>query len=66
MNPGVEKIVRRTVDQVKNGSIILLHDGYGKDRSQTVEAVQQIITELKNQGYQFVTVDDILVKAGGK
>jgi len=65
-NPGVEVIVDRTVKKVKNGSIILLHDGDGiasqASRIQSVEATRRIIQTLLAQGYQFVTVDEILAK----
>ncbi|VBB06553.1 polysaccharide deacetylase [Lucifera butyrica] len=67
-NPGVDVIVSRTLKGVKNGSIILLHDGDGieasQSRAQTVEAVRRIITELLLRGYTFVTVDEILAKTG--
>lgn len=63
-NPGVEVIVERTVSKVKNGSIVLLHDGDGIEsaapRAQTVEAVRQLIPLLRSQGYRFVTVEEIL------
>lgn len=63
-NPGVDTIVQRTVNKVRNGSVILLHDGDGvaaeASRAQTVEATRQIIRELKTRGYRFVTVDEIL------
>lgn len=60
-NPGVAIIVRRTVQQVKNGSIILLHDGAGDvSRAQTIEATRRIIQELKGRGYRFVTVGGLL------
>jgi polysaccharide deacetylase family sporulation protein PdaB len=64
VNPGIETITSRTVRQVRNGSIILLHDGDGVNatasRAQTVEATRRIIHELKSQGYRFVTVNEIL------
>lgn len=63
-NPGVETIVERTVNNVKNGSIILLHDGDGiasrDSREQSVEAARRIIEQLSAKGYKFVTVDEIL------
>lgn len=63
-NPGVDIIVKRTLDKVKSGAVILLHDGDGvtaaSPRAQTVAAARQIIRDLKAQGYKFVTVDDIL------
>ncbi|WP_190815947.1 polysaccharide deacetylase family protein [Saccharopolyspora pogona] len=51
--PGVQAIV----DAVRNdpatqGGIVLMHDG-GGDRSQTVEAVNQLIPYLLDQGYTF-------------
>ncbi|MDR3559924.1 MAG: polysaccharide deacetylase family protein [Negativicutes bacterium] len=65
-NPGADAIASRTISKVKNGSVILLHDGDGiaqKDsREQTVQATRQIIRELLAQGYKFVTVDEILAK----
>ena len=68
-NPGVEVIVDRTVAKVKNGSIILLHDGDGiasaASRIQSVEATRRIIQTLSAQGYTFVTVDGILAETEG-
>lgn len=62
--PGVDVIADRVVNKVKNGSIVLLHDGdglvHGGDRSQTIAATAKIIRRLKEQGYRFVTVDEIL------
>lgn len=64
VNPGVEVITSRAVSNVKNGSIILLHDGDGvaasASRAQTVEATRRIISELKKQGFRFVTVQEIV------
>lgn len=67
-NPGVEAIVNRTVSKVRNGSVVLLHDGDGvaqaASRAQSVEATRRIIQELQAQGYTFVTVDEIVAKPG--
>jgi peptidoglycan/xylan/chitin deacetylase (PgdA/CDA1 family) len=58
--PGVEAIVRRTVDGTRPGRIMLLHDGDGYDingdRSQTAAAMPAILDELLDQGYAFVTI----------
>jgi peptidoglycan/xylan/chitin deacetylase (PgdA/CDA1 family) len=58
--PGVDEIVRRTLEGVEPGSIILLHDGdgynAGGDRMQTATALPLIIDRLKEQGYEFVTL----------
>ncbi|HJV44644.1 MAG TPA: polysaccharide deacetylase family protein [Bacillota bacterium] len=58
-DPGVDKIVKRVLDNTRNGDIVLLHDHSGK-RSQTVDAIAQIIPELKKRGYQFITVSELL------
>lgn len=62
-NPGVDIIVSRVVDNVKPGSIVLLHDGDspGKKapRQETVEALPIIIDKLREKGYTFVTVDKL-------
>ena len=44
---------------VKPGQVILMHDG-GGDRSQTVEALSQCLPKLVEQGYSFVTVNELL------
>ncbi len=55
--PGVDEIVKRTVEGTGPGSIILLHDGDGYnpdgDRAQTAEALPKIIDELRRRGYEF-------------
>lgn len=61
--PGVEVIADRVLSKARNGSIVLLHDGdgaIGGDRSQTVAATEIIIRKLGQQGFRFVTVDEIL------
>ena len=42
--------------QVKNGSIILMHDIH----AETVHALPKVIDYLKEQGYEFVTVPEML------
>lgn len=42
-----------------NGSIILMHDG-GGDRSQTVEALKKALPQLKQEGYRFITISELL------
>lgn len=43
------------------GRIVLLHDGLSKNGpSATVQALPQLITALQQQGYQFVTVPQLL------
>ncbi len=52
-------IVDNVLSKVQPGSIVLMHDG-GGDRSETVKALPQIISALKRQGYQFVTLPQLL------
>jgi peptidoglycan/xylan/chitin deacetylase (PgdA/CDA1 family) len=55
--PGITTVAQRVFRQVKNGSIIVLHDGAygGQDVAATIEI---LIPQLLQQGYQFVTIDD--------
>ncbi|MCC3407276.1 MAG: polysaccharide deacetylase family protein [Microcoleus sp. PH2017_10_PVI_O_A] len=57
--PPAAVIARSVLSQATSGAIVLLHDG-GGDRQQTVEAVSAIIPKLKQQGYRFVTVPQLL------
>lgn len=57
-------VAKRVLYKTQSGSIILLHDGletketFRKD--QTIDALPTIITELKNRGYHFVTVPELI------
>jgi peptidoglycan-N-acetylglucosamine deacetylase len=55
-------LTQRILENVKPGSIILLHDG-GGDRSGTVRAVELIIPELRRRNFRFVTVSELLAHA---
>lgn len=59
--PGTASIVKK-MESVEAGQIILCHDG-GGDRSQTVEALKEAIPYLLKQGYEFVTVDELIADA---
>jgi peptidoglycan/xylan/chitin deacetylase (PgdA/CDA1 family) len=52
--PSPDEIQRRVMDEVKPGSVILLHDG-GGIRSNTVAALPGLITQLRAAGYNFRT-----------
>ncbi len=56
--PGVDAIVAQ-IESAQPGDIILMHDG-GGDRSQTVEALSIALPYLKEQGFSFVTIDQLL------
>lgn len=61
-NVNVETRVEKTLSQVKDGVIILLHDAEGN--YQTVEAIDQIIPKLLEEGYQFATVSELFEAKG--
>lgn len=62
VEPGVEHILEKSRDVVKNGGILIFHDGYG-DRTQTIEAVRILVSELTSQDYQLVTVSELLKRS---
>ena len=53
----IDERTERTLEQVQDGAIILLHDSY--NNFQTVAALDKIIPALQEQGYQFVTVTEL-------
>lgn len=58
-NPAPKTISDYVVSHVHAGSIVLLHDGGGQNRTSTIEALPAIIRELKKQHYRFVTLDQL-------
>lgn len=62
--PPAEVIERKVASQVRGGDVILLHDGshkaVGADRSQTVFATDHLIGRYKAEGYEFVTIPQML------
>ncbi len=52
----VQTVVQRVKEQVKDNSIILLHDYFDT----SVTAALQIVDELLEEGYEFVTVEEML------
>lgn len=57
--PGAETIERRLVRRVKPGSIVLLHDDRAA-REQTAVALDGALGRLRERGYRFVTVSELL------
>lgn len=56
-------IARRAVARTRPGSILIFHDGFdgkGGRRDETVRAVRLTVEALKDKGYRFVTVDELL------
>ncbi len=57
--PSPERLAHNVLRDAKPGGIVLMHDG-GGNRSNTVAALPEIISELKKQGYKFVTLPELL------
>jgi peptidoglycan-N-acetylglucosamine deacetylase len=55
-NPGADVIVSRILEQVGSGSDILLHDGV----EQTLEMLPDLVARLRQSGYRFVTVSEMV------
>ena len=53
-----DEIVNKVVTQVEENDIILLHDCY----ESSVEAALRIVDLLKSEGFEFVTVDELLIE----
>jgi peptidoglycan/xylan/chitin deacetylase (PgdA/CDA1 family) len=62
--PPAEKIERKVMKQMRGGDVILLHDGghkqMGADRSQTVLATDRLLTRYKAEGYEFMTIPQMM------
>jgi peptidoglycan/xylan/chitin deacetylase (PgdA/CDA1 family) len=60
-----EAVERKVAKQIRGGDIVLLHDGshrqLGLDRSHTVAATDQLVGRYKAEGYEFVTIPEMLV-----
>lgn len=55
-NPGAEYVVNRIVDNAVPGAIILMH----QSAPDTLEGLQSIITGLREKGYDFGTVTQVI------
>ncbi len=52
-----DRVAARVLKTVKDGDIILMHDGF----SSSVEAAFRIVDNLQARGYTFVTVDELMI-----
>ena len=57
--PGAATVADTVVGSVRNGSIVLLTDNE-TTCAQTVEALPQIIDRLQAEGYEFVTLSEMI------
>ena len=53
----VDEIVNKVVTEAEENDIILMHDCYGS----SVDAALRIIDILQKKGYEFVTVDQLIL-----
>lgn len=56
-----ESVYKSVMDNVKDGDIILMHEIY----ESTADAVEKMVPELIEQGYQLVTCHDLIELKGG-
>ena len=54
----LDEVVNKVVSQAKENDIILLHDCY----KSSVEAALRIVDLLKAEGFEFVTVDKLILE----
>lgn len=59
-----QAVADQVLREVQPGSIVIFHDG-GGNRQNTVTALQTILPALREQGYQMVTVSQLLELAQG-
>jgi peptidoglycan/xylan/chitin deacetylase (PgdA/CDA1 family) len=68
--PPAQIIERKVTKQIRGGDVILLHDGdhrhMGADRSQTVLATDRLLDRYKTQGYEFVTIPEMMQRKSGR
>ena len=53
-----DTVVQRVLQKIPNGSIILLHDA----SESSVSAAFTIVDTLQKQGYEFVTVEELMLE----
>ena len=58
-NKNADEIVRTVIEGIKPGDIILMHDYIGY-RSKTPEALERLLPELLQRGFEPVTVSCLL------
>jgi len=57
--PGTRAIVEKVLKNARNGDIVLFHD-HVAGSTQTVQALETILPELKRRGYRMVTVSELI------
>ena len=66
--PSAAHVEKKVMGQMRGGNVILLHDGghraMGADRRPTVIATDNLIRRYKDQGFQFMTVTEMMGEVG--
>jgi cellulose synthase/poly-beta-1,6-N-acetylglucosamine synthase-like glycosyltransferase/peptidoglycan/xylan/chitin deacetylase (PgdA/CDA1 family) len=57
--PGVKSIVHRSIPRHGRSAVVTMRDG-GGDRSETVAALRRFIPKMRERGYRFRTVGEVL------
>ncbi|MHA6253469.1 polysaccharide deacetylase family sporulation protein PdaB [Oceanobacillus sp. CAU 1775] len=60
-NPGTDKIIDTVMKETTNGDVVLLHAS--DSVKQTAEALETILPGLKNKGFNFVPVSELISEA---
>lgn len=62
--PSADYIEQKVTRRIRGGDVVLLHDGghlaFGADRSATVRVVDRLIARYKSEGFEFVTVPQMM------
>jgi peptidoglycan/xylan/chitin deacetylase (PgdA/CDA1 family) len=59
-----ELAVKQVMEQLKPGSIVCLHDGRNSDPTTFMKMMTEMVAQLKEAGYSFVTVEEGLKRYG--
>ena len=57
--PGVQQILRNATPKNGKGAIVLMHDS-GGDRHQTVQALDRLLPDMQDKGYEFDNLTEAL------
>ena len=62
--PSADYIEQKVSRKIRGGDVVLLHDGshaaFGTDRSATIQAVDRLIARYKAEGFNFVTIPEMM------
>lgn len=62
--PSMDYIEQKVTRRIRGGDVVLLHDGshlaFGGDRSKTVQVVDRIVPRYQAEGFEFVTVPEMM------